>query len=62
MGNLEGRVALVTGGLGGIGLAIAQRYVAEGATVWVTDIAQEGTPPVHSATDGKKSAAVRSDA
>lgn len=49
MGSLEGRVALVTGGLGGIGLAIAQRYVAEGATVWVTDIAREGTPPVVSA-------------
>lgn len=49
MGSLEGRVALITGGLGGIGLAIAQRYVAEGATVWLTDVARDGTPPVVSA-------------
>ncbi len=38
MGKLEGKVAIVTGGAGGIGLAIAQRFVAEGAFVFVTDI------------------------
>jgi D-sorbitol dehydrogenase (acceptor) len=39
--RLEGRVALVTGAAGGIGLAIAQRYSAEGARVCIADIAAE---------------------
>jgi NAD(P)-dependent dehydrogenase (short-subunit alcohol dehydrogenase family) len=36
MGKLEGKVALVTGGNSGIGLAAAERFVAEGAYVFVT--------------------------
>jgi NAD(P)-dependent dehydrogenase (short-subunit alcohol dehydrogenase family) len=36
--RLAGRVALVTGALRGIGLAIAERYAAEGATVVLTDL------------------------
>jgi hypothetical protein len=36
MGNLDGTVALVTGGDSGIGLAAAKRLVAEGAYVFVT--------------------------
>ncbi|MGW7243781.1 SDR family NAD(P)-dependent oxidoreductase [Streptomyces sp. NPDC054804] len=36
MGQLDGKVCLVTGGSTGIGLAIARRFVAEGATVYVT--------------------------
>lgn len=36
MGVLDGKVALVTGGSGGIGLAIARAYLAEGARVFVT--------------------------
>ena len=35
-GKLEGKAAVVTGGSAGIGLAIARRFVAEGATVFVT--------------------------
>jgi NAD(P)-dependent dehydrogenase (short-subunit alcohol dehydrogenase family) len=38
MGRLEGKIAVVTGSGGGIGRAIAQRFAAEGAHVWVTDI------------------------
>ena len=34
--KLEGRVALVTGGSSGIGLATAERFVAEGAFVYIT--------------------------
>jgi acetoin reductase-like protein len=37
-GKLEGKVAIVTGGAGGIGKAICERYVAEGARVAVADV------------------------
>lgn len=36
MSRLNGKLAVVTGGNSGIGLAIAQRFVAEGASVTIT--------------------------
>lgn len=39
--SLAGRVALVTGGAGGIGAATAERYLAEGACVMLADINAE---------------------
>src|SRR5438105_764533 len=50
MKNLSGRVALVSGALRGIGLAIAERYIAEGASVVLTDLASPEDPSVTTVT------------
>jgi NAD(P)-dependent dehydrogenase (short-subunit alcohol dehydrogenase family) len=36
MGKLDDKIAIVTGGSSGIGFSIAERFIAEGATVYIT--------------------------
>ncbi|MFM6830274.1 MAG: SDR family NAD(P)-dependent oxidoreductase [Novosphingobium sp.] len=40
MRRLEGKIAVITGGAGGLGSATAERFVSEGATVVVADVAE----------------------
>ena len=45
--RLEGKIALVTGGRGGIGRAIVSRFVKEGATVYAADLTPQGSLADH---------------
>ena len=45
--SLAGRVALVTGGAGGIGAATAKRYLSEGACVMLADINADSLKEAH---------------
>ncbi|HQT76218.1 MAG: sorbitol dehydrogenase [Rhodospirillales bacterium 20-64-7] len=58
--KLQGKVAVVTGAARGIGRAICERYVAEGAFVFVTDLDAEKARGVAEAL-GKQAASLHLD-
>jgi NAD(P)-dependent dehydrogenase (short-subunit alcohol dehydrogenase family) len=58
--RLEGKVAVITGGTSGIGLATAQRFVKEGAHVFIVARRQEGLDEAV-ATIGNNVTPVRAD-
>lgn len=45
--RLEGKVALLTGGRGGIGRAIVSRFVNDGATVYAAGLSPQGSLAGH---------------
>ena len=51
-GRLDGKVAVVTGGCSGIGLATVRRFVEEGACVVIGDLADERGAEVTAELDG----------
>ncbi|QDG66996.1 MULTISPECIES: SDR family NAD(P)-dependent oxidoreductase [unclassified Pseudarthrobacter] len=59
--RLEGKTALVTGAGSGIGLAVAQRFVAEGATVYFADINMAAAERAAEATASPRARALRMD-
>ncbi|MBC7976771.1 MAG: glucose 1-dehydrogenase [Myxococcales bacterium] len=61
MAILQGKTAVITGGSSGIGLAIATRFVAEGAYVFITG-RDQGELDRASARIGRNVTAIRSDA
>ncbi|HZG40403.1 MAG TPA: SDR family oxidoreductase [Nodosilinea sp.] len=61
MNKLEGKIALVTGGTSGIGLATAKHFVAEGAYVFITGRRQTELDAAVEAI-GKNVTGVQSDA
>src|SRR5438270_221080 len=60
MGMLDHKTAIVTGGARGIGLAIARRFVAEGARVVIADI-DEATGKTAAGALGSAARFVRTD-
>jgi NAD(P)-dependent dehydrogenase (short-subunit alcohol dehydrogenase family) len=61
-GKLEGKIALVTGGSSGIGLATAQSFVKEGAFVYITGRRQAELDKAVKTIGGTQVKAVRADA
>lgn len=55
-GELEGRVAFVTGGAGGIGAAIARRLSSQGAAVVLVDLDEQGASVIAEELEGAAAA------
>ncbi len=59
--RLRGKTALVTGAGSGIGLAVAQRFIAEGARVYFADIDADAAEKAAAATGSDRAAALPMD-
>ena len=62
MGKLDGKIALITGGSDGIGLATAQQFVAEGAYVFITGRRKEALDAAVKQIGNKNVTAIQADA
>jgi len=61
MGKLDGKIALITGGSDGIGLASAQEFVAEGAYVFITGRRKEALDAAVKQIGNKNVTAIQAD-
>jgi NAD(P)-dependent dehydrogenase (short-subunit alcohol dehydrogenase family) len=61
-GKLEGKIALVTGGSSGIGLATAQRFAKEGAFVFITGRREAELEKAVASIGADQAKAIRADA
>ncbi|MXW62897.1 MAG: SDR family oxidoreductase [Acidimicrobiaceae bacterium] len=60
-GLLEGKVSLITGAAAGIGAAVAKRFAAEGAVLWLNDLNPTALEAIVAETGGRGLAGNMSD-
>ena len=58
MGLLEGKICIVTGGAGSIGLATARLFLAEGARVMLADLVEDTLEAARHGLDPDRTATV----